>query len=86
MKLTANQAKLLAAIKAGVRVSFHPYMGRFNPKEHYYAPGIGSCTATARALLRRKLVERTEQERHSRAHILALTEAGREWMPKMERQ
>lgn len=76
MKLTDKQLALLQAISEGRRCSFHPYMGRFNPRAYYSCPGIGSCTPTAKALLARKLVQRAEQEKYNQGHVLAITEEG----------
>lgn len=77
MKLTEKQIALLKAIAEGKRCSFHPYMGRFNPRDHYYCQSVGNCTPSAKALLTRGLVVKAEQEKYNRGHILVLTEAGR---------
>jgi len=60
-KLSKAQQYLLDAISSGVRVSFSPYAGRFNPKEYYYHWDThAKCTPAARALLERGLVEKKD--------------------------
>ncbi len=76
MKLTDKQMELLRAIVAGKRCSFHPYMGRFNPRAYYSCATIGACTPSAKALLTRKLVAKAEQERYSESHVLIATQEG----------
>lgn len=79
-KLTGRQAALLRAIGGGVRVFFHPYMGRFNPSDYYSAIEIGRCTAQAKALLERGLVSKANLKPISREHQLEITDAGRAWI------
>ena len=78
MKLTSKQSFLLHAIANGERCSFHPYMGRFNPRAYYSCHSVGACTPSAKALLSRGLVQRAGQEKYSESHILVLTDAGRD--------
>lgn len=59
VKLSKPQQELLDAISAGIRVSFAPYAGRFNPKEYYYRWDThAKCTVAATALLDKGLVEK----------------------------
>jgi hypothetical protein len=59
VKLTKPQQDLLDAIRAGVTVSFSPYMRRFNPGEYYIRLDTSAkCTPAARALLNKGLVEK----------------------------
>jgi len=78
MKLTKKQMEVLKALNDGLRVSFHPYMGRFNPHAHYSAVRIGNCTPTVKALLKRGLVQKVEQAKYSEDHSIALTQAGKD--------
>lgn len=80
-KLTASMLTLLAQMQVGARVSFSPYMGRFNPTAHYtvYGAKWGRCTKAAEGLLARDLVKRVKENPHSNDHDLELTAAGREF-------
>ena len=75
--LTPRMVELLKAMANGKRVHFSPYMGRFNPTEHYFCNYIGSCTKQANALLIRGLVRRTKVDKYSGRHDLELTFEGR---------
>lgn len=80
MKITEQQQLLLDALKAGADVMFHPYMGRFNPQEHYsvwygndyQGPKFPRrrCTREAKALLKAGLVKKIKQD--FRGHWLAV--------------
>jgi hypothetical protein len=57
-ELSKTQAELLEAMKNGVACWFMPYMGSFRPTAYYYRDDTGRrCTAPARALLEKGLVE-----------------------------
>lgn len=71
MKLTAKQQELLDAMKAGMEVMYHPYMGRFNPQAYYSAwtpsgysgPQVrGRCTVAAKGLLKAGLVKKIKED------------------------
>lgn len=64
----------------GESVTFHPYMGRFNPSDYYHAWHFGRCTAQAKALLKKGLVQKVDVKPISRDHKLILTDAGRKWI------
>ncbi len=58
MKLSKTQSELLDALRAGVRVIYMRYMGRFNPNPYYFRNDTHShCTAAAEALLKKGLVQ-----------------------------
>lgn len=61
VKLSKTQQELLDALKAGVVVSYMPYMGSFNPRAYYYRSDTHkSVTAAACALVTKGLAERYE--------------------------
>ena len=58
MKLSKSQAELLEAMQNGVKCYYMRYMGRFNPTAYYFrSDTMKRCTATAKALLEKGLVE-----------------------------
>lgn len=71
MKLPKSQQELLDAMQAGAVLNFMPYFGRFNPQEYYYRSDTHRrCTAPAKALLAKGLVERFDM--NFRGHKLRL--------------
>lgn len=63
--LTERQAALLEALKAGVKVHYMGYMGRFNPNAYYYREDTHErVTAQANALIKRKLARLTDGYQH----------------------
>lgn len=63
--LTAMQLELLNAIRQGVEVTFTPFMGRLNPEAFYRRRDTSArCTATAKQLLGKGLVERFAADVH----------------------
>jgi hypothetical protein len=70
-KLSETQRELLDAMESGVVVRFMPYMGRFNENEYYYrTDNLKRCTAAARALEDKGLVE--EFDKSFRGHSLRI--------------
>lgn len=62
MSLTAKQQELLDAMRGGVRCIYMRYMGSFNTNAYYYrSDNHKKCTAQAKALLERGLVERFDR-------------------------
>ena len=63
MKLSTSQAELLEAMHSGVKCYYMRYMGRFNPSAYYFRSDNNKrCTATARALLEKGLVEMMQEK------------------------
>jgi hypothetical protein len=61
-ELTKPQAELLEAMKNGVVVHYMPYMGRLRPNPYYFrADTHKKCSAAAKALLDRGLVEERDR-------------------------
>lgn len=61
--LSKTQQELYDAMKGGVILYFMPYMGRFNPCSYYFRNDtLKHCTAAARALLERGLVEKYDED------------------------
>lgn len=63
MKLSKTQQELYEAMQAGTICYFIPYAGRFNRSAYYFRDGTHArCTAAARALLERGLIERFDEK------------------------
>lgn len=70
-QLTESQRELYEAMQKGAKCRFMPYMGTFNPSSYYFRTDtMKRCTVAARALLKRKLVEITQQD--WRGHTLVV--------------
>lgn len=62
-KLTVRQRELLEAMKRGVICHYMPYAGRLNPTDYYYRDDTHQrCTAQAKALVARLLVEKFDKD------------------------
>lgn len=81
--LTPGMLELLKAMKAGGKVMYSPYMGRFNPQAHYFCfelKGRHRCTREAEGLLSRGLAKKVNQKQYSNDHELDLTDDGRAFL------
>lgn len=73
MKLSKTQHELLKAMRKGAICHYMPYAGRFNPTAYYLRNDTHqSCTATAKALLARGLVERFGESKYNNDHKLRI--------------
>ncbi len=64
-ELSKTQAELLEAIQNGVVCHYMPYAGRFNPTAYYFRNDtMKRCTAAAKALCRKGLVEKVDAGIH----------------------
>lgn len=62
-KLTAPQRELYEAMLNGCTCFYMPYAGRFNPSAYYFrTDNMKRCTAQAKALLKRGLVEKYKED------------------------
>lgn len=62
-KLSKTQQELYDAMKSGTSVYYMRFMGRFNPNPYYFRGDIlKHCTAAARALEDKGLVERYDND------------------------
>jgi len=85
MRLSKTQTELLEAMKTGVICWYMPYMGRLNPTAYYYrSDTMKRCTAAARALLKKGLVEK--KDRDWRGHKLVLKSDERPAFTQPERK
>lgn len=66
-KLSPTQAELLEAMTVkGVIVYYMPYMGRFRPNAYFFRSDTSKhCTAPAKALEKRGLVERFNVQKYN---------------------
>lgn len=74
-QLPPTQKELLAAMKKGAVCHYMPYMGRFRPNAYYFrSDTMKHCTAAARALVEKGLVEVIDKDQWSERHKLAYRE------------
>ncbi len=76
MKLSPTQRALFDLMSHGLVVKFLPSFGRFAPREQYVGRGNRPCTAAARALLAKGLVEAYDWDKHDGRHKLRLVGSG----------
>lgn len=84
MELTQKEQMVLKAMQEGAYASFHPYMGRFNPNEHYSVEGAGKCTREMKKLIKLGFVESKQKSYNSWA-IISLTEKGKNFKCELEK-